>query len=54
MSNTKGPQPTTPTGPTKNTPIPPTQVDDMEKFHRLATSGALSDLLFKLGGGKSK
>ena len=46
--------PTVPTGPSKNKPIPPTQVDDMEKFHRLATSGALSDLMFKLGGGKRK
>jgi hypothetical protein len=46
--------PTVPTGPTPNKPIPPTQVDDMEKFHRLATSGALSDLMLKLGGGKKK
>jgi hypothetical protein len=46
--------PTVPTGPTTNKPVPPTQVDDMEKFHRLATSGALSDLMFKLGGGKKK
>jgi hypothetical protein len=46
--------PTVPTGPTPNRPAPPAQVDDMEKFHRLATSGALSDLMFKLGGGKKK
>jgi hypothetical protein len=46
--------PTVPTGPTPNKPTPPTQVDDMEKFHRLATSGALSDLMLKLGGGKKK
>jgi hypothetical protein len=54
MSGMKGAQPTVPTGPSKNTPIPPYQVDDMEKFHRLATSGALSDLMLKLGGGKKK
>jgi hypothetical protein len=54
MSDIKGPQPAVPTGPTKNIPAPPTQVDDMEKFHRLATSGALSDLLFKLGGTRKK
>jgi hypothetical protein len=54
MSNGKSVNPTVPTGPTPNTPIPPTQVDDMEKFHRLATSGALADLMFKLGGGKKK
>jgi len=47
-------QPTVPTGPTPNTPTPPTQVADMEHFHRLATSGALSDLMLKLGGGKKK
>jgi hypothetical protein len=52
MSN-KG-QPTVPTGPTKNTPVPPTNGEDMEHFHKLATSGALSDLMFKLGGGKKK
>jgi hypothetical protein len=54
MSNTKGPQPTVPTGPTQNKPIPPTEVGDMESFHRLATSGALSDMLFKLGGTRKK
>lgn len=48
----KGPQPTVPTGPTKFQPIPPPQGDDMEHFHRMATSGALSDILFKMGGGK--
>lgn len=52
MSGMKGPQPATPTGPSQNRPIAPYQVDDMEKFHRLATSGALSDLMLKLGGGK--
>jgi hypothetical protein len=54
MSGMKGAQPTVPTGPSPNKPIPPTQVGDMEQFHRLATSGALSDMLFKLGGGKKK
>lgn len=53
MSNMKG-QPTVPTGPSKNTPIPPTQVADMEHFHKMATSGALADLMLKLGGGKRK
>ena len=47
-------QPTVPTGPTPNTPVPPTNGADMEQFHRLATSGKLSDLMFKLGGGKRK
>jgi hypothetical protein len=46
--------PTVPTGPTKNQPVPPTNGADMEHFHKLATSGALSDLMFKLGGGKKK
>jgi hypothetical protein len=54
MKNGKSVNPTVPTGPTPNKPIPPTQVGDMEQFHRLATSGALSDVLFKLGGGKKK
>lgn len=53
MSSVKG-QPTVPTGPTANKPIPPVNGEDMEHFHKLATSGALSDLLFKLGGGKKK
>jgi hypothetical protein len=46
--------PTVPTGPTKNKPVPPTNGEDMEHFHKLATSGSLSDLMFKLGGGKKK
>jgi hypothetical protein len=53
MSNTKG-QPFVPTGPSKNEPVKMPEVADMEHFHRMATSGALSDLLFKLGGGKKK
>lgn len=44
--------PTVPTGPTPNVPVPPTEIADMAHFHRLATSGKLADLLFKLGGGK--
>jgi hypothetical protein len=54
MGNTQGPQPTVQTGPTQSTPIKVPQVADMEHFHRLATSGALSDLMLKLGGGKKK
>jgi hypothetical protein len=46
----KGPQVKVPTGPSKNTPIPPTEVADMEHFHKMATSGALTDLLHKIGG----
>jgi hypothetical protein len=46
--------PTVPTGPTTNRPVPPTNGADMEYFHRLATSGALADLMLKLGGGKRK
>jgi len=52
MNGMKGPQPTVPTGPSKNVPIPPTQIADMAHFHKLATSGALSDVLLKIGGGK--
>jgi hypothetical protein len=54
MSNGKSVNPTVPTGPTPNRPIPPTEVGDMEHFHRMATSGALADLLFKLGGTRKK
>jgi hypothetical protein len=54
MSNKKGPQPAVPTGPAPNKPVPPAEVADMEHFHKMATSGALSDMMFKLGGGKSK
>ena len=50
----KSVNPTVPTGPTKNTPVPPTNGEDMEHFHKIATSGALSDLLFKISGGKRK
>lgn len=46
--------PTVPTGPSKNTPVKMPEVADMEHFHKLATSGALADVLFKLGGGKKK
>jgi len=54
MKNTRGAQPNVLTGPTPNTPVKVPEVADMEHFHRLATSGALSDLLFKMGGGKRK
>jgi len=54
MSNMKGPQPTTPTGPSKNEPVKMQEVGDMEHFHRMANSGALTDLLFKLGGTRKK
>lgn len=48
-------QPTVPTGPTIDHPAPPYEVADMAHFHRLATSGKLSDLLFKIGrGNKAK
>jgi hypothetical protein len=46
--------PTVPTGPTKNVPVPKTEVGDMEHFHKLATSGALADMLFKIGGTRKK
>jgi hypothetical protein len=53
MSNAKkGPQPAVPTGPTNHSKVPEPQVADMEHFHKMATSGALADLMFKLGGGK--
>jgi hypothetical protein len=48
----KGPQPVTPTGKPYTPPKP--EVADMEHFHRLATSGELSDIMFKLGSGKKK
>lgn len=54
MSGMIGPQPTVPTGPTKLSPVKAPDVADMEHFHRLATSGALADLMLKLGGGKKK
>jgi hypothetical protein len=54
MSNSKSVNPTVPTGPTPNKPVPPFEVDDMEKFHRLATSGSLTDMLQKLGGSRKK
>jgi hypothetical protein len=54
MSGTKGPQPTVPTGPSKYSPVKAPQVADMEHFHKMATSGALADVMFKLGGGKKK
>jgi hypothetical protein len=54
MSNTKGPQPTVPTGPSKYTPVQAPEVGDMEHFHKMATSGALADLLFKIGGTRKK
>lgn len=51
MSNVKGAQPTVPTLPSK--PVAPkVQVGDMEHFHKMATSGELSDILLKMGGGK--
>ena len=54
MSAMKGPQPYVPTGQTPNTPVKMPEVADMEHFHRMATSGALADVLFKMGGGKKK
>ncbi len=52
-SGLKGPQPTVPTLPAK--PVAPkVEVGDMEHFHKMATSGELSDLLLKIGGGKRK
>lgn len=53
MQANKG-QPTVPTGPTPNTPVPPYEVADMAHFHRIATSGRLADLLLKISGGKAK
>lgn len=50
----KGPQPTVPTGQSNFAAVKAPQVADMEHFHKLATSGALADVLFKLGGGKKK
>jgi hypothetical protein len=50
----KGPQPTVPTAPSKNTPVKMPEVGDMEHFHKMATSGALTDMLFKLGGTRKK
>jgi hypothetical protein len=50
MGSMKGPQPTVTTGPSKNEPVKMPEVGDMEHFHKMATSGALTDLLFKLGG----
>jgi len=52
MKGMKGAQPTVPTGQTQPSPVKLPQVDDMAHFHKLATSGALSDILLKLGGGK--
>jgi hypothetical protein len=53
-SGLKGPQPHVPTGPSKNEPMKMPEVTDMQHIHRMATSGALSDLLFKIGSGKRK
>ena len=50
--NSSSVNPTVPTGPTPNKPVRMPEVGDMEHFHRLATSGALADLMLKLGGGK--
>jgi hypothetical protein len=49
-SGLKGPQPHVQTGPTKNEPVKMPEVADMEHFHKMATSGALTDLLHKIGG----
>jgi hypothetical protein len=38
----------------KNTPVKMPEVGDMEQFHRLATSGELTDILQKLGGVRKK
>lgn len=45
----KGPQPTVPTGPTNNGPVPPIDVSDMDRVHNLVTSGKLADIFTKLG-----
>jgi hypothetical protein len=50
----KSVNPTVPTGPTKDTPVKMPEVGDMEHFHRMATSGALTDLLLKIGGTRKK
>lgn len=52
MNKVKGP--TVPSGAPKVAQVQLPQSADMEHFHRLATSGALSDMLLKLGGGKRK
>jgi hypothetical protein len=54
MTGMKGPQVKVPTGPSKNSPVKMPEVGDMEHFHRMATSGALTDLLSKLGGTRKK
>lgn len=51
-SGLKGPQPNVPTGPSKNEPVKMPEVGDMEHFHRMATSGALTDLIMKIAGTK--
>ena len=50
MTAMKGPQVKVPTGPSKNEPVKMPEVGDMEHFHRMANSGELTDMLFKLGG----
>lgn len=52
MSHAKVAPPTVPLGPAPNSPVPPFMGEDMEHFHKIAASGSLSDLMFKLGGGK--
>jgi len=54
MSGMKGPQPTVPTAPSKSIPVKMPEVGDMEHFHRIASSGALTDILSKLGGTRKK
>ena len=54
MTAMKGPQVNVPTGPSPNVPVKMPEVGDMEHFHRMASSGALTDLLFKLGGTRKK
>jgi hypothetical protein len=35
-------------------PVKAPQGADMAQFHKMASTGALSDLMFKIGGGKRK
>lgn len=35
------------------TPLPMPDLSDMDKIHRLAVSGRLEDVLYKLAGGKT-
>ena len=56
MKIMKGTHPTTPPKgpPNRAAPIKTPDLADMAHFHKLAASGALSDMMFNLGGGKRK